>query len=192
MGFKVGNRFFIVRSGEQVDEKNCLPIILGPGRAFGSGEHETTWSCLEEMENISIQNSKVLDIGCGTGILSIAAAKMGARYIIALDTSSFAIDALKNNIKLNDIKKKIIPVEGELAVVKETNFNLILANLYGDILLGIADKIYSIANSGGFILLSGILYEYAYDLKTKFLKKKCVLLTNRYLEDYVTMVFKKD
>ena len=191
MSFKIGKRFEIFRSNESVDPGERIPIILGVGRAFGSGDHETTSSCLEELENIPvIKNANVLDVGCGTGILSIAAIKLGARRVTAFDPDANAIEVTSQSIRLNNMEGKIIPLEGTLDMVNENNFDVIMANLYGDIILELADGIWKRLKSGGYLLLSGILYEYNYDVKTAFVKRGCDVLKERYLEEYTTLVLK--
>lgn len=199
MSIKIGKRFIILRSSESVDSSERIPIILGPGRAFGSGEHETTRNCLEELENIPIfPHSKVLDLGCGTGILSIAAAKIGARSVIALDSDPDAIKATANNIRLNGLEKIILPFKGELREIRETSYDLkdtyldlIMANLYGDILLALIADLISLLKPGGYMLLSGIEFENAYDLKTGLTNAGCKLLKARFLDEYCTMAFQK-
>ena len=192
MSFKIGKQFEVFRSSETIEDGERIAIILGSGRAFGSGEHETTYSCLEELENIPIiPDAKVLDLGCGTGILSVAAARMGARSVIAIDPEANAIKTTVKNIKLNKVEKKIVPLEGELEIVDDDDFDVIMSNLYGDILLQLVNDISTRLNPGGYLLLSGILYEYTYDLKTAFIKKGFDLLKARYLEEYTTLVFKK-
>jgi ribosomal protein L11 methyltransferase len=200
MSIKIGERFIVLRSSESVDSSERIPIILGPVRAFGSGEHETTRNCLEELENIPIfPQSKVLDLGCGTGILSIAAAKIGARSVIALDPDPDAIKAAANNISLNRLEKIILPFKGELREIRETSYglkdkhlDLIMANLYGDILLALIADLISLLKSGGYMLLSGIEFEYAYELKTGFIHAGCELLRAKFLDEYCTMVFQKN
>ncbi|MCP5107918.1 MAG: methyltransferase domain-containing protein, partial [bacterium] len=157
--------------------------------AFGSGDHETTSGCLEELENIPVlPGAKVLDIGCGTGILSVAAARLGARRVIAVDPAPDAITVTRESIKLNAMETKIFPIEGELEIVPDQNFDVILANLYGDILLALVEGISNRLKSGGYLLLSGILYEYGYDLKAAFIQKGCELLKATYHEEYVTLL----
>lgn len=191
MSIKIGKQFEVFRSNETIEDGERIPIILGSGRAFGSGEHETTTSCLEELENIPIiPGAKVLDLGCGTGILSVAAARMGARSIIAIDPDANAIKTTVKNIKLNNVEKKIVPLEGELEIVDDDDFDVIMSNLYGDILLKLVGDLSTRLKSGGYLLLSGILYEYTYDLKTAFIKRGFDLLKARYLEEYTTLVFK--
>jgi ribosomal protein L11 methyltransferase len=192
MSFKIGRRFDIFRSTEVIEPGDRIPLVLGSGRAFGSGEHETTSSCLEEMEKIPlIPGAKVLDIGCGTGILSLAAAGMGAHEVIAFDPDPEAIKAIMNNLRLNRMRKKIIALEGELKIIKDRDFDVIIANLYGDLLVKMTGEIAARLKPGGYLLLSGILYEYAWDLKTGFGKIGFELLKARYLEEYVTLRFRK-
>jgi ribosomal protein L11 methyltransferase len=195
MSIKIGKRFEIYRSTETIhadetDER--IPIILGIGRAFGSGDHETTASCLEELERIPIiENSKVLDVGCGTGVLSIAAAGLGARVVKAVDPSPYAVKVTTESIKLNKMEKKIIPLEGELKIVDDHDFDIIMANLYGDILLNLMGDMWARLKRGGDLLLSGILYEYSFDLKRALEQTGFDLLNARYLDEYITLLAKK-
>ncbi len=193
MSIKIGERFVVLPSSEAVNPGERIPVILGPGRAFGSGEHETTSSCLEELEKIPLfPGAKVLDLGCGTGIFAIAAAKMGAHSVIALDPDADAIETTVNNIKLNGVEKMIFSLLGELRMVKDKHFDLIMANLYGDILLTLVRDIPPLLEPGGYLLLSGIAFEYSYELKTGFAKAGFKLLKNRFLEEYCTMVYRKE
>lgn len=198
MSLKIGKRFIILHSleaGDSVEKTyvgDRIPILLGPGRAFGSGEHETTSSCLEELENLPVSAStKVLDLGSGTGILAIAAAKMGARSVTALDTSPDAIEATISNGKLNGVEKVVIPIQGGLELVKGERFDIILANLYGEVLLSLVSDLAKCLQPCGFLVLSGIHYDFNYELRTAFIKTGLDLMRDRFLENYTTMVFKK-
>ena len=193
MSFEIGKRFVVLRTSEQSYCGKRIPIILGRGRAFGSGEHETTRTCLEEMENIPVfPDSKILDLGCGTGILSIAAAKMGALSVTALDPDPEAIQTTISNIQLNRVEKVVRPLQGELEALDGEDFDLILANLYGDIILNLAGKFPSFLKPGGYLLLSGIQYEYSYEVREAITKSGCQLINSKYLEEYVTLIFKSD
>jgi ribosomal protein L11 methyltransferase len=192
MSFKIGKHFEVFRSTEMVETSERIPIILGIGRAFGSGDHETTSSCLEELENIPIiRDAKVLDVGCGTGILSLAAAKIGARHITAIDPDQKAIKVTMESIQLNHLENKVLPLHGELEIVEDHDFDVIISNLYGDLLLELVRDLSIRLNNGGYLLLSGILYEYTYDLKTAFIKRGFDLLKTRYLEEYTTLLLRK-
>jgi ribosomal protein L11 methyltransferase len=192
MSFNVGKKLLVLGSNEALDSKERIPIVLGPGRAFGSGDHETTRSCLEELENIpSSLLKKVLDLGCGTGILSIAAAKLGARSVTAIDPNPFAVETTIANVKLNSSEEQIHVIRGELKDIKGMRFDLIMANLYGDVLQDLVNEIPLFLNPGGYLMLSGIHYEYHYELKTGFIEMGLALLKNRMLEEYTTLIFKK-
>ncbi len=193
MSIEIGKRFIVLRSPEESHSEQRIPIILGRGLAFGSGEHETTRNCLEEMENIPVlPGSKVLDLGCGTGILSIAAARMGALSVTALDPDPDAIKTTISNIQLNSVEKVLRPLEGELEALDEEEFDLIIANLYGDILLTLAGTFTSFLKPDGYLLLSGIQYEYSYEVKTAVMKSGCQLVKSNYLEEYTTLIFRKE
>ena len=122
---------------------------------------------------------------------SIAAAKLGARQVTALDPDHNAIKVTLESIRLNGLEDKVIPLQGELEIVEDHDFDVIISNLYGDLLLKLVKDLSIRLNTGGYLLLSGILYEYAYDMKTAFIKRGFDLLKARYLEEYTTMVFSK-
>ena len=192
MSLLIGNKFVVLRGHERAAPPERLPLILAHGRAFGSGEHETTRSCLEELEEMPIAaNTRVLDLGCGTGILAVAAARMGARSVIALDPDPDAIAAASATFRLNGMAGIIIPIQGEIKAVRSVHFDLIMANLYGDIILQIADKIASLLARGGRLLLSGVNYGDAYDVAVRFTRDGCARVKERYLDDYTTLVFCK-
>jgi ribosomal protein L11 methyltransferase len=181
-----------MRGVENVEPGGRLPIILAHGRAFGSGEHETTSSCLEELETVPVcPGTRALDLGSGTGVLSVAAARLGAGSVLALDPSRDAAEATLATARLNGLVGIIRVAQAEIEAVRGAQFDLIMANLFGDILLRIGEDIASMLAPGGYLLLSGILYADKYDVELKFTRAGCRFLKSRCLEDYVTMVFGK-
>jgi ribosomal protein L11 methyltransferase len=134
----------------------------------------------------------VLDLGCGTGILAIAAIKLGSHYVTAIDPSPFAVETTVSNVKLNSMEEQITVIQGELKEVKGERFDLIMANLYGDVLQDLVHEIPLFLNPGGYLMLSGIHYEYHYELKTGFIEMGLKLLKNRMLDEYTTLIFKKE
>jgi len=193
MSLEIGRKFVVFRTGEDVaqDLKTArLPILLGQGRAFGSGGHETTRSCLEEIEALpDMNNAAVLDLGSGTGILSIAAAKLGVGRVSALDPDKKAFDAASRNIHLNGVESTVNPKLGTLEDLKGEKFDLILANLYGDVLLDLLDDLVDKLNPGGILLVSGIHYEYVFEIRQGIIRRGLKLIKSRYLEEYITLVF---
>ncbi len=170
-----------------------LGIILGYGRAFGSGRHETTESCVKAIEDLaSINGSRALDLGTGTGILALAAVLMGASSCVALDIEKEAVEAAARNAGLNDLGNRIWAVCGDLGCVRDRGvFDLILANLYGDILINLTGGLSVLLREGGTMVLSGIDYADSTQLKVKLTEKGLLSEKVEFLDDYVTQVWSK-
>lgn len=166
-----------------------IPVILGRKGAFGSGEHETTVACLEELSKLAgISGSTVLDLGSGTGILAIAAARLGAKCIVALDNDMQAAISCTENVRLNALEGRIITVCGELACLAATSFDLVLANSYADLLLILAADMFGITRPGGALILSGIPIQDKFDVQQAFQRRGCILRDSRIGEEYVTFI----
>lgn len=190
--FVLGSRFCILPPDLTPPPGDHINLTMERG-AFGSGEHETTRSCLEFLEAFPFNGKeKVLDLGSGTGILSIAALLLGAGEAWCLDIEAAAVKSCEQNCKLNNVNEKVTHVCGTLDRLNETGFNLILANIYGDILLDVAEELVEKAKSGTKLLLSGILWEYNYDVRQKYQRLGCELITNRMLEDFSTVLLQKN
>ncbi len=136
-------------------------LVIEPESSFGTGHHPTTYMMLEALlqmeENGSIKNKHVLDMGCGTGVLAILAAKMGAAIPVhALDNDRRAVNSCRENARRNRIAHKIIVKQGDASLVQRNRYGLILANIHKNIL---ADEMDTLSNGlgpeGGHLLLSG-------------------------------------
>ncbi len=168
-------------------EINRIRISLVMGSSFGTGIHETTISCIEEMENIEIKGRKVLDIGTGSGILSIAASKLGAEEIIAFDIDPNAVYECSQNIELNSVKNVKCSIASNIPQSEE-KFDIILANIFDSAILGMATNIKTASQRGTMAILSGISPEESYTVKRKFIHLGFSLIKSRFLEEYVTYV----
>ncbi|WP_303720560.1 50S ribosomal protein L11 methyltransferase [Malonomonas rubra] len=189
--FALGSRFCILPPDLTPSPGDHLNLIMERG-AFGSGEHETTSSCLEALEQMSFTGrEKVLDLGSGTGILSIAALLLGAGKGWCIDIEEAAIKNCARNCTLNDVSDRVVHICGTLDTLKEDEFDLILANIYGDILLSVAADLVAKAKSGAVLLLSGILWEYNFDVRQKYERLGCEVIKNRMLEEFSTVLLKK-
>lgn len=186
----IGNRFAIVPPTTENLLEDRISLIMARG-AFGSGDHETTRSCLEILENLPLPfNPKILDLGSGTGILTIAALKLLGGTAWCLDIEKAAVACAKSNCELNQITTAQHHC-GTLETFTETGFDLILANIYGDILLAVATDLVHRAKEGAMILLSGILWEYNFDIRRSYQQLGCELIRNRLLEEFSTVVLRK-
>jgi ribosomal protein L11 methyltransferase len=189
--FAVGG-FTIVPAGEPVPAEAGIPLIMGKKGAFGSGEHETTASCLEMLERLpALPGMRALDLGSGTGILAIAAINLGAGSVVAVDIAEPAAASCAANIRLNGVADRIVPVCGELACLGGEPFDLVMANIYADIHLALAGEMAALTRSGGLLLLSGIPIQDKFDVQTRFQRLGCRLLDMRILEEYVTLLMEK-
>ena len=186
--FAVGS-FIIVPEGEPCPPGAAIPLVMGKKGAFGSGEHETTVSCLEEMERLPLTGMRCLDLGSGTGILGIAAVRLGAETVVAVDIDPAAGASCAANIMLNGMTGRVLSLCGELACIRPGGFDLLLANIYAEIHLALAGEMVAMTRPGGFLLLSGIPTQDNYDILRRFRREGCELLQSRYMEEFVTFLF---
>lgn len=169
-----------------------IPLVLGRKGAFGSGEHETTASCLEMLSRLSeVRGARGLDLGSGTGILAIAAIRLGAETVVAVDIEWPAAVSCAANARLNGMEDRVLSVCGELNSLRGEQFDLLLANIYADLHLALADQMVAMTRPGGLLLLSGIPLQDKFDIQNRFARLGCSLLDMRILEDYVTILMGK-
>ncbi len=189
--FTIGNRFRICPPETAASKDGLIDLIMDSG-AFGSGEHETTASCLDILTSLpNLKGARLLDLGSGTGILAIGALKMGAKSAVCVDIDPAAVAACQRYCHLNQVSDRVTHVCGPLESVQENGFDLILANIYGDILLSVANDLVVKALPGTFLLLSGILWEYNFDVRQRYETFGCTVIQNRMLEEFSTVLLKK-
>ncbi len=189
--FTIGS-FTIIPAGEPIPATTTLPLILGKKGAFGSGEHETTASCIDELEKLPrLAGMRALDLGSGTGILALAAARLGAHSVVAIDIDWQAALSCADNVRLNGLEERILSVCGELACLAAGDFDLVMANIYADLHLALADEMTSKTRPGGYLLLSGIPLQDKFDIQHRFRRLGCDLLDMHILEDYVTLLMQR-
>jgi ribosomal protein L11 methyltransferase len=152
---RFGRRLWVVPDGQPVPAKDALILRLDPGLAFGTGTHPTTRLCLEWLEGLSLAQLQVLDFGCGSGILSIAAALLGAHAILALDIDPQALIATRSNALQNGVADRIRTC-GDLASMNG-EFDVVVANILAGTLELNASTICGRLKTGGAIALAGIL-----------------------------------
>lgn len=143
----------------QKRDQSELIIDLDPGMAFGTGTHSTTTLCMRLMERYLTRDRKVLDIGTGSGILSIGAALLGASSVLGIDIDPLAVEIAKENVKTNHLDSKIVIKEGDLITGVTEQVDLILANLIADLVVRLTDHLTKALFPGGIFISSGILIE---------------------------------
>lgn len=144
-------------------------IVINPKMAFGTGHHETTYMMLSEMRSIDIGQKQLLDYGCGTGILAIQASLLGAKKIDAVDIEQESYENTIENSKINNVAN-VSAFQGDLNVLESNNqtYDIILANINRNVLIGNSDKLYGLLEKDGVILLSGILEEDQDKVRSKY------------------------
>ena len=161
--FRVGERLRIQPSWLEAEDQapNDIVLTLDPGMAFGTGTHETTQLCLMALEQNITTGDRVLDVGTGSGILAIAAAKLGASEVAALDTDRQAVRAVIENGEINGVASQIAVYEGTLSAVSlpQHYWNLVLVNILAPVIISLLgeDGLLDYAAENGRIILSGII-----------------------------------
>lgn len=157
---KVSEKFVVKPTWrEYTPEADELIIELDPGRAFGTGSHPTTSLCLKLMEENISEGDSVIDVGAGSGILMIAADRLGASEIYGTDIDELAVESAKENLELNKISEEKAKVyKGDLiSVVENKKFDVVVANILADVLLILLHDISKVVKPNGKIIFSGII-----------------------------------
>lgn len=158
---KFGQHLWICPSWLSVDEKDSVVVMLDPGLAFGTGTHPTTSLCLSYLDSLDLKDKDVLDYGCGSGILAIAALKLGAKSATGVDIDEQALIASKENAHRNGVEDKLQLVMGTDKKLDLPQFPVTVANILAGPLAELEPIIASLTQSGGKLALSGILTEQA-------------------------------
>lgn len=136
---------------------NAVVVRLDPGLAFGTGTHPTTAMCLDWLDSLNLRGNTLLDYGAGSGVLAIAALKLGCRAATALDIDPQAVTATRSNAAHNGVAEQLAVVSDPAAV--DGTFDIVVANILAEPLVSLAESLSSRTSSGGEIALSGILFD---------------------------------
>ena len=160
----VGNHLLILPCWINLNEKfkDKKIIKIDPGAAFGTGSHPSTYLCLEKMENIFFSDKKILDIGSGSGILSVAARLLGAKEVCSVDNDYLAINSTKSNFQLNfgnlnNLNTYLGSFNEVILKNQLTQFDFVLCNILAEVIKGMIPNIYKCLRNNGEVIFSGIL-----------------------------------
>lgn len=189
---KVGKNILIKPVWEETPQNGEIVIELDPGMAFGSGTHETTRMCLKLLEEYIKSDSSVLDIGTGSGILSIGAAKLGASDIKAVDIDSVAVKVAKENAKLNKVEDKIDISCGNLTEKISGKYDIVIANIIADAIITLSADASKFLKSDGIYITSGIIEHRIDDVKKALTENGFNIIHIERERDWAAIVCKKD
>ncbi len=194
---EIGQRLLVIPQWEQDDPKvqkalagGRVPLILEPGLTFGTGSHATTRLCLTALEKAVQGGEKVLDLGCGSGILSIAALKLGAASALAVDIDDKCLDVAYENAAMNGIGKDTYTVLAGDILMNDVlqcrigGYDVVLANIVADVIIGLAPMVRSLLSERGVFLCSGIIDERAEEVADKLRQAGLEILESRSAEGW--------
>lgn len=156
---KVGEKIVVKPIWEEYEAKDGeLVVNLDPGMAFGTGTHETTRMCIQALERYVEEESTVFDVGCGSGILAIAAAKLGAKLAVGVDLDPVAVESSKENVEYNNLDNIEI-LHGNLVEVIDGKADIVVANILAEIICILTDDVKRVLKEGGVFITSGIIHD---------------------------------
>jgi ribosomal protein L11 methyltransferase len=192
----IGKRLVIRPSWREYTPKDDEVVLeLDPGMAFGTGLHPTTRMCLEQIELRTRPGMRALDVGTGSGILALAAARLGARSVYCIDNSSVAVESATANAAINQLSERLQVV---LGVLDETeaermaeHYDLVLANIIARVIGGIAPQLARVMAPGALLIASGIIEERRHEAEQPLLDAGLKLVEQVMIDDWVTLVMTK-
>jgi ribosomal protein L11 methyltransferase len=170
---RVSNNIIVKPTWERyAPSSRDIVIEIDPGMAFGTGQHASTRMCIEALEDIimkdrTVKDWKVLDVGCGTGILGITAAKLGAQDVICLDIDKKATEIARENAAINHVDDRLRIINKDAILINEPR-NLIIANLTSKLLLKLRQHFTQLLLPDGYMIISGIIEQDAKDIEDNF------------------------
>jgi len=155
---EIGSRLVVRPSWVLYDNTGGrIEVIIDPKMAFGTGGHPTTRLCLEFLENYGPDGKTALDAGCGSGVLSIAAARLGARKVRGFDIDPYSVENAIENVRLNGVEDCVTISEGDIRTVHDETADLVLANIISGVLISSLDRFHRFLEPGGMVVFSGLL-----------------------------------
>lgn len=192
----IGKRLVIRPSWRAYEPKDGEVVLeLDPGMAFGTGLHPTTRMCLEQVERRTRTGMRVLDVGTGSGILALAAAKLGAASVYCIDNSSVAVESATANAAVNNLSDEITVVQGILDEVEAARmagqYDMVLVNIIAHVIGGMAAQLAQVLAPGGWLIASGIIEARRVDAQPALLATGLELVEQAMIDDWIALTLRK-
>ncbi|MFS0595930.1 50S ribosomal protein L11 methyltransferase [Peribacillus frigoritolerans] len=191
---KISERFTIVPTWEDYTPVSSdeLIIELDPGMAFGTGTHPTTVMCIQALERTVTPGDLVVDVGTGSGVLSIAAALLDAKRIQSLDLDEVAVQSAKQNVELNNVQDKVSVSQGNLLDGVNEQADIVVANILAEVIMSFTDDVAKVVKPGGFFIASGIIQTKKQDVKEAIIASGFTVEETILMEDWVAIIAKRN
>jgi ribosomal protein L11 methyltransferase len=186
----VGKRLRIIPPWDESCDPHRVTVVINPGAAFGTGRHETTALCLEAIEDIIVPGARVADVGCGSGVLAIAAAKLGAASVVASDIEAAAVEATRENATNNGVAERIRATVSDTPPSGQV-FDLVVANIYSDTLIAVAAPLAACLGPAGLLVLSGIEASRSVEVERAYLAQGLQRRNIRTRGEWAALVFSR-
>ena len=196
----VGDKILILPEWETLTEETDRTVFtVNPGMSFGTGSHQTTQLCIEELEECIGENTHVLDLGCGSGILSIIALLLGAPDATAVDIDPNAVMIARENAERNHIcldayralAGNVLADDELIETISDKKYEVVVANIVADVIIGLADIVEDLIIPGGTYITSGIITDRQADVMTRYENSGFEIVKVRQKGDWVSLVMKK-
>ena len=196
--FNIGNKVLVKPFWENIENTDRIVFNINPGHVFGTGLHQTTQLCVEQLEKYVNKNSNVLDLGCGSGILSIISLLLGAKYAFALDIDKNAVKTSYENAELNHINKEkyyvtygnIIDDENLKTQIKDKYYDVIVANIVADVICLICPIVREKIHKNGVFISSGIIKDRIQDVYKSLDESGFQVIDTIFKDEWVCVVSK--
>lgn len=190
---KISEKFTIVPTWEdyQPVSSDELIIELDPGMAFGTGTHPTTVMCIQALERTVQKGDTVIDVGTGSGVLSIAAALLEAKEVTALDLDEVAVQSARLNIKLNKVQDRVTVQQNDLLKGVNKQADIVVSNILAEIIVRFTDDAANVVKPGGYFITSGIIQQKKELVREALIASGFLIEETLVMEDWVAFIAKR-
>ena len=188
---EIGEKLAIVPSWEEYENKDNRTILhIDPGAAFGTGTHATTSLCLDMLQNYVTNDTKMLDIGCGSGILAVASVLLGAKNAVGVDIDAQSVKTAKENTEINRVNDKTEFIVGDLAEKVKGKYSVVCANIVADVVIRLLEDVKNYMTENAVLIVSGIIDLRENDLLAAVEKYGFTVIEKRYRDNWCAFALK--
>ena len=188
---EIGEKLAIVPSWEKYDNKDNRTILqIDPGAAFGTGTHATTSLCLDMLQSYVDDNTEMLDIGCGSGILAVASVLLGAKTAVGVDIDAQSVKTAKENAEINSVTEKTEFIVGDLAEKVRGKYSVVCANIVADVVIRLLENVKNYMEADAVLIVSGIIDLRENDVLNAAEKQGFTLIEKRYKDNWCAFALK--